>query len=224
MELFAYSDFDRSVQGVQTKLYRLGIQVRHVVTKAPSIELRKNASDIEMSLDIQAAIYEDPNIDHYLLITGDGDFHHVIQRLRLKGKTVYLIAFERVNKHLVELSDHISIFKEDAVFLKKITDSEREKWAKNLISDKSIGLLLFHLDQMEKDKNKDFVGFSYFHKVITSKFGLQMDDALTQAKKAGLIITNSVNNPKDPKNPTSTIEINKESEIAKEILLNISNQ
>lgn len=38
--VYAYSDFDTAVEGVQTKLYRLGIQARHVVTKAPDKEKR----------------------------------------------------------------------------------------------------------------------------------------------------------------------------------------
>lgn len=219
--VYAYSDFDTAEEGVQTKLYRLGIKARHVVTKAPDKEKRTNASDIELSLDIQSFIYENPLINHYIIISGDGDLLHVMQRLRLKGKTIHLIAFERVNQRLHTLADHITIYDANAPFLKKITNSQKEKWAKELIANKEVGLVLYHLDKLEKEK--DFVGFTYFHRVITSKFGKSMDDAITRAKKADLIIAKGIPNPKDPKNPTSAIEVNKESLIAMEILNNVSN-
>lgn len=152
-----------------------------------------------------------------MIVSGDGDMLHVMQRLRLKGKTIHLIAFERVNQRLHSLADHITIYDANAPFLNKITNSQKEKWAKELLQDKEVELVLYHLDKLEKEK--EFVGFTYFHRVITSKFGKnKMDGAITKAKKADLIISKGIPNPKDPKNPTSAIEVNKESVIAKEIL------
>lgn len=209
--VYAYSDFDTSQEGVQTKLYRLGIQARHVVTKSPNKELRANAADIELSLDILSFVYENPFINHYVLFSGDGDMIHIMQRLRLKGKTIHLIAFERLNQRLRSLADQVTIYDASAPFLNKISNSQKEKWAEELKDDKYVQLVLYHLDKLEKDETKDFVGFSYFHRVITSKFDKDlMDDALTKAKKAGLILSKSVPNPKDHKNPTSTIEINQD--------------
>lgn len=214
--VFAYSDFDTSEEGVQTKLFRLGIQAKHVVTKTNK-EKRANASDIELSLDIQSFIYENPLINHYIIISADGDMLHVMQRLRLKGKTIHLIAFERVNKHLREIADYITLYDKNAPFLNKITNSQKERLARRLLNNKDIELLLYRLDQLESEK--DFVAFSFFHKVITDKFNKErMDEALTQAKKAELIVSKKKENPHDPMNPTSTIEINQSNPIAKEIL------
>jgi uncharacterized LabA/DUF88 family protein len=215
--IYAYSDFDTAIEGVQTKLYRLGIQARHVVTKASDREKRVNATDIELSLDIQSHIYENPLINHYIFLSGDGDLLHVMQRLRLKGKTIHLIAFEKVSQHIQSFADYTTIYDENAPFLNKITNRQKEKWAKELIANKDVGILLYHLNKLEKEK--EFVGFSYFHRVITSKFDkTTMDEALTNAKKANLIISKSVQNPNDLKNPTSAIQINKDNPVALEIL------
>lgn len=215
--VYAYSDFDTAIEGVQTKLYRLGIQARHVVTKAPDKEKRTNASDIEMSLDILTFIYENPLINDYVIISGDGDLLHVIQRLRLKGKTIHIIGFERMSQHLISLADYVTKYDQEAPFLNKITDHQREKWARELLDDDNVALVLYHLDQLENEK--PFVSFSYFHRVLTNKFDkFTIDEALTKAKKAGLVSSRSRTNPNDERNPTSTIEINRDNDIAITIL------
>jgi uncharacterized LabA/DUF88 family protein len=214
--MFAYGDFDEGEYGVQTRLYRLGIQAKHVVTKEPE-RYRANASDIELSLDVLSFVYENPLINHYLFISGDGDLIHVIQRLRLKGKTVHLMASERVNLRLKSIADSVTIYDKKAPFLHPITKEDQEKWAKALIDDRDVGLILYHLNKLQQQK--EFVAFSYFHRVISNKFDRRkMDEALTKARKCGLITSSYRENPNDPKNPTSVIEVNKESKTALEIL------
>ncbi|MCL6451588.1 MAG: NYN domain-containing protein, partial [Acetobacteraceae bacterium] len=52
----AYADFDnREFQGLQSELQRRGVETRHVFSKNYVNGTRKNAADVEMSLDADTA-------------------------------------------------------------------------------------------------------------------------------------------------------------------------
>lgn len=170
-----------------------------------------------MSLDIQSFIYENPFINHYIIISGDGDLLHVIQRLRLKGKTIHLIGLNKVNHNLLPFVDHTKIYDESAPFLKPITEQQKLNLARKLLHDEHTINLLHHLEELQK--KKDFVGLKYFDKYITHELNDEyMREALTKARKLNLISTKSRPNPHNKSNPTTTIEVNKENPITKEIL------
>lgn len=52
---------------------------------------RKNSIDVKLAVDCVDASLSNPNISTFVLVTGDGDFVHLINTLRLRGKRVVVI-------------------------------------------------------------------------------------------------------------------------------------
>jgi hypothetical protein len=60
----------------------------------------KNGADIRMAMDVVEATYTRPEIDEFILLTGDSDFVPVLERLRAKSKRSAIVATEhRPNIH-----------------------------------------------------------------------------------------------------------------------------
>jgi uncharacterized LabA/DUF88 family protein len=79
-------------------LYSAGIEPIYVPTvilgfgDAPDGQpRRKNSIDIKLAVDCVDASLSNPNISTFVLVTGDGDFVHLINTLRLRGKRVVVI-------------------------------------------------------------------------------------------------------------------------------------
>lgn len=68
-----------------------------LVGKFPGL---KNGADIRMAMDVVEATYTRPEIDEYILLTGDSDFVPVMERLREKAKRSATVVTEhRPNIH-----------------------------------------------------------------------------------------------------------------------------
>lgn len=63
----------------------------------------KGNMDIELAVD---ALTQSPNIDHYLLVTGDGDFIPLIRALQSQGKRVEVLALQNVAGDLQQQADY----------------------------------------------------------------------------------------------------------------------
>ncbi|MBS0244658.1 MAG: NYN domain-containing protein, partial [Proteobacteria bacterium] len=64
----------------------------------------KNGADIRMAMDVVEATYTQPEIDEYILLTGDSDFVPVLDRLREKAKRSAVVVTEhRPNIHTTYL-------------------------------------------------------------------------------------------------------------------------
>lgn len=79
-------------------LYSAGIEPIYVPTTilgfADSLDgapRRKNSIDVKLAVDCVDASLSNPNISTFVLVTGDGDFVHLINTLRLRGKRVVVI-------------------------------------------------------------------------------------------------------------------------------------
>lgn len=85
----AYADYDQvniSFKYLQEKR----VQIKNVYGNGKTEEHRKNASDIELSIDAIDTYYKDQNIDTFVFITSDSDMIPVMSRLIYKGKKVHL--------------------------------------------------------------------------------------------------------------------------------------
>jgi uncharacterized LabA/DUF88 family protein len=87
----AYADFDNpEFHGLQSEFQRNNVETRHVFSKTFGVT-RKNAADIEMSLDAQEMSASRPDITTFVLVCGDRDFIPIVKRLQQKGKEVHII-------------------------------------------------------------------------------------------------------------------------------------
>lgn len=99
----AYADFDQvsiSFKYLQGKR----VQIKNVYGNGLQEEHRKNASDIELSIDALDAYYRDSNIDTFVFITSDSDMIPIMSRLIFKGKKVHLYYIEENTSHYQNLT------------------------------------------------------------------------------------------------------------------------
>lgn len=85
----AYADFDQ-VKVSLRKLQEQRVQIVNVYGNNRDDKYRKNASDIELSVDAIESTYKEPNIDTYVIVTSDSDMLPIMSRLKYKGKKVHL--------------------------------------------------------------------------------------------------------------------------------------
>jgi hypothetical protein len=84
----AYADFERQVSALGA-LYLLGIDTHNVLGKD-----HKNAADMKLCIDLMEVLYTRPDIQHFVLITGDRDYIPVVQHLRRLGRKIKAVAFK----------------------------------------------------------------------------------------------------------------------------------
>lgn len=84
----AYGDWrSRELNQFQVDLYRLGIDLVHVLAKRQK-ERMKNAVDVKMAVDAVEIIWTLPHVKTFVIVSGDRDFIHVLKILRRHGRTV----------------------------------------------------------------------------------------------------------------------------------------
>lgn len=88
----AYADYDQLKIKLRD-LQKQRIQIRQVYGNGYGDDSRKNASDIELSLDALETLYKDNNIDTYVFVTADSDMIPIMSRMVYKNKKVHLYYF-----------------------------------------------------------------------------------------------------------------------------------
>lgn len=86
----AYADFDQVTDVKFKSLQEKRVQIRNVYGNGKDEQNRKNASDIELSIDAMETYYKNKDIDTYVFITADSDMIPIMSRLVYKGKKVHL--------------------------------------------------------------------------------------------------------------------------------------
>lgn len=87
--LRAYADYDQvDISFKWMQEHR--VQIKNVYGNGREEEHRKNASDIELSIDAMESYYKNPEIDTFVFITSDSDMIPIMSRLIFKGKNVHL--------------------------------------------------------------------------------------------------------------------------------------
>ncbi|KUO64993.1 MAG: NYN domain-containing protein [Gracilibacter sp. BRH_c7a] len=93
--IYLYANFDKEeFWRTQTAFEKESIFTRHVYGKNNYVntEVRHNAADTEMMLEIQDILLTKPSAaDVILLFSGDGDFLPIIRRVRAWGKDIRII-------------------------------------------------------------------------------------------------------------------------------------
>lgn len=118
----AYADYDQ-IKISFKKLQEKRVQIKNVYGNGREEEHRKNASDIELSIDALDAYYRNPNIDTFIFITSDSDMIPIMSRLIFKGKKVHLYYIEDKVSHYQDITGFCHV-KHNLINLFKI-ESER---------------------------------------------------------------------------------------------------
>lgn len=103
--IYLYANFDKEeFWRTQTAFEKKNIFTRHIYGKNNYVhtELRRNAADTELMLEVQEILLARPtSVDIFLLFTGDGDFLPIIRRIRAWGKDVKIIGLKNKTHHLL---------------------------------------------------------------------------------------------------------------------------
>lgn len=85
-------------QADPSELYSVGIEPIYVPTRtyttvdaAGPAARRKNSVDVKLTVDAVDLCLMNPNIESFVLVTGDGDFVHLVTALRCRSKQVVVI-------------------------------------------------------------------------------------------------------------------------------------
>jgi len=105
----AYADWrEPRFQRDSLVLYKIGFEPVYIPAGF------KNNADVKLATDCIDYAYKHPNIGIFILVTGDGDFIHVVTTLRPLGKKVVVIAQSgNASNRLGDLVDTLLIYEQD---------------------------------------------------------------------------------------------------------------
>ncbi len=105
----AYADWrEPRFQQDSLVLYKIGFEPVYVPAGF------KNNVDVKLATDCIDFAYKHPNIEIFILVTGDGDFVHVVSALRPLGKSVIVVAqSSNASSRLGDLVDTLLIYNQD---------------------------------------------------------------------------------------------------------------
>lgn len=119
----AYADWtDGDFRNAPPTLYSNGISPRYISARyfpgGRSQKRRTNSIDVMLAVECSDFLHNHPQVDTYVLVTGDGDFIPLVSLLRSQGKVVVVIGVsEATSYHLIESADHFisyaSLLEED---------------------------------------------------------------------------------------------------------------
>ena len=108
----AYADWtDGDFRDAPPTLYSNGISPRYISARyfpgGRSQKRRTNSIDVMLAVECADFLHYHPQVDTYVLVTGDGDFIPLVSLLRSRGKNVVVIGVsEATSYHLIESADH----------------------------------------------------------------------------------------------------------------------
>jgi uncharacterized LabA/DUF88 family protein len=132
----AYADWtDGDFRQAPPTLYSNGISPRYISARyfpgGKSQKRRTNSIDVMLAVECSDFLHNHPQVDTYVLVTGDGDFIPLVSLLRSKGKNVVVIGVsEATSYHLIESADHFvsyaSLLEEDRAARTQDREPKRE--------------------------------------------------------------------------------------------------
>ncbi len=208
----AYADWSISETDPR-EFRRRQIEPRLVLTK----ENGDDRTDITMSLDALETLFAEPEIDVYVIASGDSDFHDLLQRLRRRGKRIVVCgARSDTGRELIRGSDKFVSLEEllgvRASKPPQPVDWETYDWT---------GFVRLIRDL---DRKLNFVGLRYVATKVLNPHncGLsdrhQKQDLLNRAIDMGIIEPYQVDNIEEGGEPVSACRLNPDHPIVKEIL------
>src|SRR5215210_900619 len=108
----AYADWtDGDFRQAPPTLYSNGISPRYISARyfpgGKSQKRRTNSIDVMLAVECSDFLHNHPQVDTYVLVTGDGDFIPLVNLLRSRGKKVVVLGVsEATSYHLIESADH----------------------------------------------------------------------------------------------------------------------
>jgi len=199
----AYADFDnRDFYGLQSELQRRGVETRHVFSKSYVDGTRKNAADVEMSLDALELTYTRGEIDMFMLVCGDRDMIPLIKKLVSRAKQVEVVAVAKT------LSRDLQDFVDSVHTIEELLGVEPSEVKNGLNRD----IFIRRLQSLRDEAHMPYIVLKYFIGLFEKEGHdrQSVKDVINQAIREGLLRTRVVDNPDPAKRefPVTIVELN----------------
>ena len=158
---------------------------------------RKNSVDVKLAVDCVDGSLSNPNITTFVLVTGDGDFVHLINTLRLRGKRVVVIGTSwSTSWQLTSSADHFLAYD---VMVDPVTPSSSNKNGSAASLEDAIKALV-DVVKFVREKGRPNV-FAQVKLLLTSRIGnfdeqaygfAKFKDFVKEAERRGLVKTTTV--------------------------------
>ncbi len=158
---------------------------------------RKNSVDVKLAVDCVDASLSNPNITTFVLVTGDGDFVHLINTLRLRGKRVVVIGTSwSTSWQLTSSADHFLAYD---VIVDPATPSSASKNGSATTMEDAMKALV-DVVKFVREKGRPNV-FAQIKLLLTSRLGnfdeqaygfAKFKDFVREAERRGLVKTTTV--------------------------------
>ena len=185
-------------------LYSAGIEPIYVPTvilgfsdSPDGAPRRKNSIDVKLAVDCVDASLSNPNISTFVLVTGDGDFVHLINTLRLRGKRVVVVGTSwSTSWQLTSSADHFLAYD---VTVDPASPSPSSKNGSAVSLDDALKALV-DVVKFVREKGRPNV-FAQVKLLLTSRLGnfdeqtygfAKFKDFMKEAERRGLIKTTTV--------------------------------
>ncbi len=179
----AYADFDQV--GVKMKeLQEQRVQIRNVYGNGKEEKFRKNASDIELSIDVLESYYRDKDIDTYVIVTADSDMIPIMSRMMYKGKNVHLF----YTKENVSQVQHIETYCDYACDVLELYNVDKSKAEPEYWFDDIKKMMIdWYANPVNDGK---IYGFKWLSSDVSKKFNLSaslISDIINEMTNNGII-------------------------------------
>lgn len=212
----AYADWERmEFHGAQSAFKKAGVEPAFTLSKKTvkgAVSVWKETADAALMLDAQETMYERPDVDQFVLVTGDRGCLDLIHRLASRGKKVKICALE--SAIATELSDAVGA--ENVISIEKLLGIEPVGPAQ--LTEPLVGpggkvdwtLAIKKFAKLEG--RLPFVAL----KLARDKYGFSQE-SINDGINSGVFETYLVPNP-GHKYPTTALRLNRDSETVKQAL------
>lgn len=211
----AYADWEKpEFDGVQAALKRGGIEPAYTLSKKTSKSGKettwKESADAVLLLDALQTLFERPDIDQFVIVTGDRAALDLVHRLTSRGKKVRICALESALAQ--ELQDSV---KGEVISIEKLLGIEplHPKQTGRSVPDSALmdngqpNWKKVILKVVELEAKLPFVGC----KIARERYGLTQQ-MLSDGQARGILEIYQVPNPHNTERPTSAVRVVRSSE------------
>src|SRR5262245_28286704 len=215
----AYADWEKpEFDGVQAALKKTGVEPAYALSKkthsSGKVATWKDSADAVLLLDALQTMFERPDIEQFIVVTGDRAALDLVHRLRSRGKVVKICALESALAQ--ELNDSVGgevISIEKLLGIEPVGGTRSGDVPTSPMKDGKLDWvkIVQTIDGLEK--SLPFVECTYLKK--THGFTQQM---LNEGATSGIFEIHKVANPEHPDRPTSAVRLKRDNPIVKSAL------
>ncbi|MBI4479582.1 MAG: NYN domain-containing protein [Acidobacteria bacterium] len=210
----AYADWERvEFQGAQAACKKAGVEPAFALSKKTvkeKVSVWKETADAALMLDALQTLFERPDIEQYVLVTGDRATLDLIHRLSSRGKKVKICALESAIAK--ELTDAVG--EENVISIEGLLGIEPAgpppAPATPLLANGKADWPSIIRQFAQLEDRLPFVAL----KLARDRYGFAQA-VITEGQKLGIFQTLQMQNPNNPKFPTTALKLDRSNELVK---------